>query len=160
MNDHELCELLIALEPRLLRIAGHYLACYADRQDAVQECYFNAWKYRNSIRDSKYISTWVIRILINKCKDIQRKQSMLCSHIDYKEQKQESENEANRVIEKMDLERAFDTMNEMERQILYLRYYKAYMLPEIADMTKLPIGTVQSRLYRSLKRLSTRMMAG
>lgn len=160
MNDHELCELLITLEPRPLRIAGQYLSCYADRQDAVQECFFKTWKYRESIQEPKYIRTWVIRILINECMDIQRKRIMICKHNYFEGREQESEDELNHVVDKIDLERAFSMMNEVEKQILYLRYYKVYMLPEIADMMKLPMGTVQSRLYRSLKRLSFHMMAG
>lgn len=159
MNDHELCEQLIALEPRLFMIAKQYLSCYADQQDAVQECLYKVWKYRDSIHEPKYLSTWVIRILMNECVNIQRKQIQISYFNVEQVQKGESENMFNHVIAKVDLENAFHSIKEVERQIIYLRYYKGYMLPEIADMTKLSYRAVQSKLYRSLKKLSTCILA-
>lgn len=159
MNDHELCEQLVALEPRLFMIAKQYLSCYADQQDAVQECLYKAWKYRDSIQEPKCLRSWVIRILMNECVNIQRKQIKI-SHFNVEQaQRGESENMFNHVISKVDLENAFHSIKEIERQIIYLHYYKGYMLPEIADMTKLSHGAVQSKLYRSLKKLSTCLIA-
>jgi RNA polymerase sigma-70 factor (ECF subfamily) len=66
-----------------LRIQGMtelmYRVCYSqlsnpgDREEAVQECIGRAWEKLDTLRDERHFQTWVVRILINICHDIQRR---------------------------------------------------------------------------------------
>lgn len=159
MKEHELCECLVALEPRLFLIARQYLSCYADQQDAVQECFCKVWAHKDSIRQPEYICTWIVRILINECVNIQRKQAACLPLNPERLIRRGSSDEIDSAIERADLERALSAVNEVEKQIIYLRYYEGYPLPQIADMTNVSKGAVSSRLYRSLKKLSTHIIA-
>lgn len=55
--------------PRGLRLSG--LA--ADRDDAVQEALLRAWEKRRTLREEQYFKTWLTRILIRVCVDMQRR---------------------------------------------------------------------------------------
>ena len=44
-----------------------------DTCDAIQETLESAYKNLKSLNEAKYFSTWIIRIMVNKCYDIIRK---------------------------------------------------------------------------------------
>ncbi len=66
--------LVLAIEPLLYRVSCTYLKQEADRADAVQEALMRAWSKRSLLRDSEHFNGWIVRILINCCKEILRKQ--------------------------------------------------------------------------------------
>ena len=41
-----------------------------DANDAIQEALYSAYKNYYNLKEKNYFSTWIIRILINKCYDI------------------------------------------------------------------------------------------
>ena len=56
---------------KLLRIArGMVRSC--DCEDAVQSAILSAWEHQAELRDEKAFDTWLKRILINRCRQIQR----------------------------------------------------------------------------------------
>ena len=52
-----------------------------------------------------------------------------------------------------DLMAALRRLNEDERRILTLRYYAELKLEEIADLMDAPLGTIKSKLHRTLTTL-------
>lgn len=56
-------------------------------------------------------------------------------------------------IRKMDLYRAIKTLNDDEKNILYLTYYKDYTLYQIADEYNIAYQTALRRLHRILNKL-------
>lgn len=63
---------VLGMEARLYRIA--YLSCGRDGcEDAVQEALLKAWRARNSLHEQRYFETWLIRIVLNECKNWYRK---------------------------------------------------------------------------------------
>ncbi|MDO5377566.1 MAG: sigma-70 family RNA polymerase sigma factor [Clostridia bacterium] len=154
MNDREIERALLQLEPRLFVIAGGYLRCREDRQDAVQECLYKAWLHHDKLRNSAFFSTWVIRILKNECVNMLRaRRELPCSD----GLAADAEDQLESLIEHDALKSAMKRMGARERRILYLRYYGGYRLKEIAQITREPLGTVQSRLYRSLRKITDQM---
>ena len=59
----------------LYRVACAYLASPPDRDDAVQEALLRAWEKRRTLREEQYFKTWLTRILIRVCVDMQRRKS-------------------------------------------------------------------------------------
>lgn len=72
MDKKEFAERVHAMQERLYRLTAGQLREEQDRKDAVQEAIFKAWKGRARLRDKAYFETWLIRILINECHNIQR----------------------------------------------------------------------------------------
>ena len=58
---------------RLFRVAYSLLQNREDCRDALQECALKAWEKRFSLRQEQYFATWITRILINECRNIQRR---------------------------------------------------------------------------------------
>ena len=62
----------------LYRVTCSQLSVEADREDAVQEALRRAWEKKDSLINDSFFRTWIIRILLNVCHDIQReKQRMI-----------------------------------------------------------------------------------
>lgn len=151
MSDEEVSTMLAQLEPKLYRIAGSYLCNHADQQDAVQDCFYKVWLNRNRIEHPEYFGTWVTRIMINICLDILRKGttiSLSCvpDHMFCKDSME-------KLIEYDALYTALSKTKEEDRRLIQLRYFEGYMMNEISTITQIPVGTVQSRVYRSLKKI-------
>ena len=64
---------IVAMMQTLYRVSYAQLSQSCDRDEAVQECLYKAWQKRHQLKDEQYMQTWVIRILINECHNIQRK---------------------------------------------------------------------------------------
>ena len=52
----------------LFRVAWAMLYNEEDCRDAMQETALKAWQHRAGLRDERYFSTWITRILINEWK--------------------------------------------------------------------------------------------
>ena len=68
MSEEEVLEALEVIREALMRTARCFFSCYADCEDAVQECFYKAWRGRESIQNPEYFKTWATRILVNECK--------------------------------------------------------------------------------------------
>lgn len=72
MEKEQFARAILGMEDTLYRITAAQLPQRADREDAVQETLRKAWEKRKTLREEKYLQTWVIRILLNECHTIQR----------------------------------------------------------------------------------------
>ena len=74
MNDQEFTVRARSMERKLYRIAHAILWNDADCADAIQEAVFKGWMKKGSLRQAQYFETWLVRILINACRNLIRKQ--------------------------------------------------------------------------------------
>ncbi|WP_296011541.1 sigma-70 family RNA polymerase sigma factor [uncultured Adlercreutzia sp.] len=76
-GDERAFERLAAkVQPSLRRVALGYLAGNeAEAADAVQETLVSAWKNIGGVREPRYFRTWITRICINACRDLQRRRT-------------------------------------------------------------------------------------
>lgn len=72
MDKREFTGRVIACEKKLFRIAYLTLGRYGACEDAVQEALLKAWEGRGALREPAYFDTWLIRILINECRNLKR----------------------------------------------------------------------------------------
>ncbi len=54
----------------MYKVAKSYLRYEEDVADAMQETILICYEKLGDLKEPKYFKTWMIRILINKCKDI------------------------------------------------------------------------------------------
>ena len=73
MTSDEFAQRITEMTQLLYRVSYAQLPRACDREDAVQECLRKAWQHRERLRDDQYMQTWVVRILLNVCRDMQRK---------------------------------------------------------------------------------------
>ena len=73
MKKEAFGELVISNQESWYRIAKSYLCNDADCADAIQNAIVHAFENLYSLRNDKYAKTWFIRILINECHQVIRR---------------------------------------------------------------------------------------
>ena len=131
----------------LYRISCSQLSIEADREDAVQEALRRAWEKRASLKNDHHLQTWVIRILINVCHDIQRERQRMIPT------EKVSEPVMHSSTDTVDLRNCLFQLDERERIPIMLHYIEGYEIRQIAAILRIPSGTVKSRLNRGRRQL-------
>ena len=68
MTEFEFEQQVTALTQKMYRVSASLLRSPQDRQDAVQECVWKAWRKLPQLRDESLFNAWIMRILVNECK--------------------------------------------------------------------------------------------
>ena len=155
MNDQEFMARTRLMERKLYRIAHAILWSDADCADAIQEAVFKGWMKKSSLREGKYFETWLVRILINECRNLIRRQKLAPLPL----------NEAVAGThpgpdEDPQLRAALMELPEKYRMPLLLHHLEGYALADIARMLDMPQTMVKSRLHQARGALRKILKAG
>ena len=144
-------ELMQLHEKDMYRTASAILAQDADIADAIQETILTVWEKIDTLQKNRYFKTWMIRILINKCKDILRSgRRMICvEELPEQAAKDTVEAEAN-----LEWKEALWGLDEKYRLIVVLFYAEGLRTAEIGKLLQLPDSTVRTRLARGREQLA------
>ncbi|HZD50581.1 MAG TPA: sigma-70 family RNA polymerase sigma factor [Silvibacterium sp.] len=171
LHDAELLDqLIIQYQHRLLR----YLLFLTGNRDLADDLFQETWM-RVLTRGTQYngaarFDTWLFTIARNLLIDFRRKRTMasleeLCE-IDGEERPFEiSSNEPTpldlyQIRESgQRLTAALLTLDPLHREVIVLRFHEELSLEEISQVTRTPLSTVKSRLYRGLAALKPRIAA-
>ena len=146
MNKQEFTRRVLAVENKLYRISCGMLRNPQDRMDAVQEAVVKAWANVHRLRREEYFETWLTRILINECHNIQNARKNIVQLESLSEQgAYEGDNKP--------LRDAIMALEVELRLPVLLFYMEGYKLREIAQILDVPEGTVKTRLARAKKKL-------
>lgn len=148
MTSDEFVRRVEALRPTLYRVCRMQLSVAADREDAVQEAVYRAWKKRGALRDESRFDGWFIRILINVCHDIQRQRGRVVSMEAPPEPPVCGENP--RLAR---LREALAALEEKQRMCVLLHYIEGYTVKETATMLGIGESAAKLRLMRGRMRL-------
>ena len=150
MNEQEFTARVLALEPRLYRIASAMLGSCADREDAYQNALFRAWRKLPGLHHPQYFETWLTRILINECKDALRRRRRVPMPVEEVPDAPAPKNEA--------LRDALFALEPELRLILTLRHVEGYAVREIARMLRTTEYSVKGKLQRGRVKLKTDLL--
>ena len=156
MNDREYTARVKAMERKLYRIAHAILFNDADSADAIQAAVFKGWMKKALLRENRYMETWLVRILINECRDMLQKRKIRV--LPLAEEILPCTDE--RMAEDMHLRQALMSMPEKYRLPLLLHHLEGYSLAEIAKMLSITPELVKSRLYQARKLLRVKLEEG
>ena len=143
MTSEAFARRITEMTPTLYRVACSYLRQPSDREDAVQEALRKAWEKRHTLREERYLQTWVVRILINECRMLCRRSARM---VPVKEVRAASGDEAL-------LREALFSLEEKLRTPILLHYIEGYSVEETARALRMPQGTVKSRMARGRAKL-------
>ena len=124
---------------KLYRVARSYLQGEQDCLDAVSEAVLRAWQKRSTLRREEYFDTWLMRILMRECVNIQRRQKRVVP--------------VESVPEMPALRDALDALPQKLRTVTVLHYMEGYDVSELSRLLHIPKGTVTSRLHMARGRL-------
>lgn len=130
-------------EQTLYRVAKTILKNDTDCEDAVSEAILKAYTKLNTLREDKFFTTWFIRILINECYRMRKKQ---LNTVDL--QTCEESLPASETGYDPGLYEALVALPHKIRMAVTLYYIEGYRVDEIKQILHIPAGTVKSRLAR------------
>ena len=153
MDKEQFARQVTGVQGSLYRVAASYLRGESDRLDAVSEAIARAWEKRYTLRDETLFRTWITRILIRECVNIQRRQkrSVLMEQMP----EGEAEKEDERIVS---LRAAIEQLPQRHRTMVVLHYMEDYDVRETARIMGTTKGAVCAGLARA--RAALRRMIG
>ena len=152
MDEQTFLTCLQAAENTLYHVACTLLRSEADRCDALQDTALRAWQHRDTLRQREYFTTWAVRILINVCRSMGRRQGRMVP-TDTLQDRPAPEGDT-------ELHLVLDAMPEKHRLPLVLFYLEGFSIQEMARALGIPAGTVKYRLHQARKALKLEMNDG
>lgn len=146
-GDHEALLTLIAqYETMFYRIAFSYVRNEQDALEAMQELTYKCLKHIRTVKSPSYLKTWMVRVLINICLSMKKKQSRIVLTNSFEEIGSSNDElfEMNDIVQKLTIE---------QQQLIHLKYIEDRHNQDIAAIQNIPEGTVKSRLHHTLKKL-------
>lgn len=153
MTKEEFSQRIVGMMQTLYRVSYAQLPQGCDREDAVQECLYKAWKRQHQLRDERYMQTWVIRILINECRNIQKRNGRTLPLEELPERVAPPDADSA-------LHDALLALPESLRLPILLYYIEGFAVKEVAQILSLPQGTVKSRMRRGRQELYAMLDGG
>lgn len=146
MTNEDFAARIMQLQGTLYRVTCTLLREHADREDAVQSAIEKAWRRLASLRDESSFRPWLLRILVNECRTILRRQQRLMP-IEILPDLPAPE------TADPDLYRFFTSLPDTLRLTMVLHYVEGYDVKEVARIQHIPVNTVKSRLLRGREKL-------
>ncbi len=148
MKKEQLGQMIIQSEDTLYHIAKTLLYNDADCADAIQEAIVKAFAGLHRLQKDAYAKTWLIRILMNECYAIMRREKRVVSLEDYQQEEAAAETE-----DYSDLYEALRQLPEESRICVTLYYLEGYSVRETAKLLDITESAVKNRLARARAKL-------
>ena len=134
-----------------------------DADEAAQEAFVAAWRDLPNFRGDAKFSTWLYRLTTNAAIDVMRREKRhkavgdgeMVEVADDTDSPQET---VERTEQQEAVQKALATLSDEYREVLLLRYMEELDYAEIAEVLKLPSGTVKSRINRAKAALKTALL--
>jgi RNA polymerase sigma-70 factor, ECF subfamily len=161
-EQDELGEWVGARYTRAYRTAVMICGNPADAEEAVQDAFLRAWRFRDALPPDDRRDAWLYRVLVNAC------YSKLRKEVPRRERERDTldpdggppaatespERGAERSVLAAALSSTLDALPEALRVVVILRYFSDLSEREIAIAIRRRPGTVKSRLHEARRRLA------
>lgn len=147
-GDKKAFELLMSSH---LKVIYNYICIHVksneDIQDIVQETMFAVWSSLKSFGNGSSFRTWIIGIARRKiCDHYRRTYKIPIVSISDVEDSLMIEDESDKLIKAMDVNNAVMSLNSTEQELIFLAFNAQLTYQEISEVTRIPVGTVKSRM--------------
>lgn len=137
-------ELMEQHKQSMYKIAKAYLKREEDVADAMAQTVLDCFEHLTDLRDERYFHTWLVRILINNCKNILKQNTRQVSVEEFPQLETGSES-----AENLEFMQYLEPLDEDERLIMLLYYVWGFRTREISSLLGRKESTVKSKLLRS-----------
>ena len=148
MTDQQFVPLAQRYMDTIFRIAYSYLRSQEDADDVTQDVLIQLYKTDTAFESDDHLKHWLIRVTVNRCKNIFRSPWRKVEDIaDY---------ENSLTFEAPEHRELFDAVMALDKRYrlpVLLYYYEGYSQKEIAGLLSLPEETVRTRLVRARGKL-------
>ena len=136
-------------KPSLYKVARGFFSEPMDIEDVLSETVLSCWEYLPQLRKPEYLKTWLIRVLINRCTDVKRREARVVTMETLPETPTQDPDPGNLGFESL-----INCLPRDYRPVMILFYGEGFTIKEIAKLLQLPAGTVSTRLKRGRERLA------
>jgi RNA polymerase sigma-70 factor (ECF subfamily) len=159
MNQESFERLYAEYAAPLYSFLAYRTANRALAEDLLADTFERAWRSRRRFdlrRGSR--KAWLYSIALNRLRDDARKNAVEDRALHDVAELQNGNGADDGSLDYVEVRQllltAMDTLEDLEREALSLRYGADLSLREIADVLEVPRSTVEGRIYRGLKKLS------
>jgi len=153
-------ELVRRYERYVLNLVYRTLGRSEDAEDIAQEAFVKAFLNIKKFKEESKFSTWLSKIVINLCMDKIREKANKEENLEegvWLTIPQSSYYSPEETVERLEIQegikKAVMSLPEELRIVFVLREFEDLSYQEISEMLDIPIGTVESRLYRARMKL-------
>lgn len=150
MTNTEMAQIYDRYSGAVYRTAFTMCKNTADAEDITQETFIKRFRTDISFDDSSSEKAWLIRVAVNKCRDMFR--SVRYRYFYYTV----SLDEVDLIYETKDESYVYHAVMELPpkyRIVIHLYYYEGYSVAEIGRIIGKSETAVQTQLYRARKKL-------
>ena len=148
MTDQQFVPLAQRYMDTVFRVAYGYLRSRSDADDVTQDVLIRLYKTDTAFENEEHLKRWLIRVTVNRCKNIFRSPWHRMEDI--------ANYESTLIFEAPECRELFDAVMALDKRYrlpVLLYYYEGYSQKEIADMLSIPEETVRTRLFRARGKL-------
>lgn len=153
--------------PWMFRLACSLNSSVEDAEDILQDTFLAVTLRLNSFKERSSLKTWLSGILVKQTARHRRyrkiRRTLSLDTIFSKQDEgyqggawKEAETMVDDPEMRLDLETMLSTLTPEHREILVLRELQGFSYGEIAGVLDLPVGTVESRLFRARRDIRRR----
>lgn len=151
MNNEEFAMRIERIRMKLYKTALLYLGNETQACDALDEAVYKALRGYQRLRQPEYFDTWITRILINECRNEQRRMRRFRPLHELPETAAED-------FDALPLKEALQRLPSELKDVVILRYFAGYTLAETAEALQIPQGTAGTRQRRALRLLRLELL--
>jgi len=159
LSCEEFLRVFNELRVELVSTLSYMLGNHEDAQDAAQDAFLKCWRTRESLADVQNVRAWIFRVGLNTAKDLQRSAwkrharpllgEAALSKVDVSSPADALEDKE--VLARLEL--ALVELRAEEKAVFLLRQNGDLTYEEIAELRRLPIGTVKTQMRSALQKL-------
>ena len=133
----------------MYKVAKAYLKREEDVADAISETILDCFEHLESLRETRYFGTWLVRILINNCNNI-RKSNQRTEYTDQIEILSGDGRTDERTRAFLDY---LEPLEEQDRLLMILYYVWGFRTREISEILHIKEATIKSRMQRGRQKI-------
>lgn len=150
-------EIIVKYESQVASVIFGMIGKTPEAEDIGQETFIRFYKNLKNFRGDSGVATYLTRIAINlSLNEIKRRKRKNILFTSKDNENIEIEDYSNNTETKEDkdlIHKAIQSLTPKFRSVIVLRLIEGYSTQETANLLKIPVGTVLSRLTRAQKKL-------
>lgn len=154
-DKEALIGLVMPARDEYYRLAYCYLRHQEDALDALQDLIVILCRNIAQLRNPQAFPSWSKTILANRCRKILKERKRIIPPAN--PEAADRYRDFQTADQKQDILRGLEELNPYQQEAIKLRYFLGYDYETIAKITKVPPGTVKSRISIGLARLREKL---
>lgn len=156
-------DLVTRYQRRVFAICIRELGDRSDAEDATQDTFIHLARKAHQFRGDSRWSTFVYRVAVNACRDLQRRQArrpqtpvedVTRAQVAAGMTPDVAPDEVTARETALQVQEALATLDELSRTLIVLCAIEGLSYPEAAEVLDMPVGTIKSRVFRARAQLA------